>query len=62
LNASLEYAKALIRREIVTAAYGAEAGEEAFLSDDPQFRQALEVLPEAKQLAEGSRRELPRQQ
>jgi carboxyl-terminal processing protease len=62
LNASLDYAKALIRREIVTAAYGAEAGEEAFLSDDPQFRRALEVLPEARQLAGDSRREQPRQQ
>jgi carboxyl-terminal processing protease len=62
LNSNLEYARALIRREIMTAAYGAEAGEEAFLSDDPQLRRALEVLPEAKQLADNSRREQPRQQ
>jgi carboxyl-terminal processing protease len=62
LSSNLEYARALIRREIMTAAYGAEAGEEAFLSDDPQLRRALEVLPEARQLADNSRRELPRQQ
>jgi carboxyl-terminal processing protease len=62
LSSNLDYAKALLRREIMTAAYGAEAGEEAFLSDDPQLRRALEVLPEARQLAENSRHEQPRQQ
>ena len=62
LSSSLDYARALIRREIMTAAYGAEAGEETFLSDDPQLRRALEVLPEARQLAENSRHEQPRQQ
>jgi carboxyl-terminal processing protease len=62
LNSNLDYSKALIRREIIIAAYGAEAGEEAFLSDDPQLRRALEVLPEARQLAENSRREQPIQQ
>jgi carboxyl-terminal processing protease len=62
LSSSLDYARVLIRREIMTAAYGAEAGEETFLSDDPQLRRALEVLPEARQLAENSRHERPRQQ
>jgi len=62
LNSNLDYARTLIRREIMTAAYGAEAGEETFLSDDPQLRRALDVLPEARQLAENSRHEQPRQQ
>jgi carboxyl-terminal processing protease len=60
LSPNMDYARALIRREIITAAYGAEAGEESFLSDDPQLRRALEVLPEARQLAENSRHEQPR--
>jgi carboxyl-terminal processing protease len=55
-NANLDYIKSRLRSEIITAAYGAEAGEEVFLYDDVQVKKALEVLPEAKQLAENSLR------
>ncbi|HEY6331376.1 MAG TPA: S41 family peptidase, partial [Blastocatellia bacterium] len=53
-TANLDYIKARLRSELVTAAYGEEAGEEVFLYDDVQVKKALEVLPEAKQLAENS--------
>ncbi len=45
-----------IRREIMTAAFGPEAGDQVALAEDAQFRKALELLPEAKMLADNVRR------
>ena len=55
-TANLDYIKSRLRSELVTAAYGSEAGEEVFLYEDIQVKKALDVLPEAKQLAENSLR------
>ncbi len=55
LNANQDYARLWLRREILTAAYGAEAGEQTYLVEDALVRKAVEKLPEARQLAENAR-------
>ena len=45
-----------LRREIMTAAFGPEAGQQVYLSDDVQVRKAIESLPEARMLADNARR------
>jgi carboxyl-terminal processing protease len=50
------YIVTLLRREIITAAYGAEAGDQVYLPDDPQFRRAVESLDKARVLAENAAR------
>jgi carboxyl-terminal processing protease len=56
INANLSYIRAQMRREIITAAYGPEAGDQVFLSDDVQFRKAFESLDRARVLAENATR------
>ena len=56
INANLNYIRAQMRREIITAAYGPEAGDQVYLSDDVQFRKALESLDRARVLAENATR------
>jgi carboxyl-terminal processing protease len=53
---NLAYLKTLLKREIITAAYGPEAGDQAYLPEDPQFRQAVESLDKARALAENADR------
>jgi carboxyl-terminal processing protease len=60
-NGHLDYIKRDMRREIVTAAYGPEAGDMVYLLDDAQLRRAMDKLPEARQLAENSSRIRDRQ-
>ncbi|HKV40522.1 MAG TPA: S41 family peptidase [Blastocatellia bacterium] len=55
-SATQDYIRDDMQREIVTAAFGDQAGEEAYLGDDPQLKKAIEALPEALQLAENARR------
>ena len=45
-----------MRRELITAAYGPEAGEQAYLPDDAQFRKAIESLDQARMLADNASR------
>ncbi|HYP53055.1 MAG TPA: S41 family peptidase [Pyrinomonadaceae bacterium] len=52
IDADLEYVRARLRDDIATAAYGTGAGTRTLLDTDPQLLRALEVLPEAKRLAE----------
>lgn len=56
IDANLGYIRAQMRREIVTAAYGPEAGDQVYLSDDGQFKKALESLDRARALAENASR------
>ena len=56
INANLNYTRAQMRREIITAAYGPEAGDQVYLSDDVQFRKAFESLDRARVLAENANR------
>ena len=55
-NARVNYIRAQMRREIITAAYGPEAGDQVYLSDDAQFRKAFESLDRARVLAENATR------
>ncbi|HSE37789.1 MAG TPA: S41 family peptidase [Blastocatellia bacterium] len=56
IDANLNYIRAQMRREIITAAYGPEAGDQVYLSDDVQFKKALESLDRARVLAENATR------
>jgi carboxyl-terminal processing protease len=52
INSSLDYAKSRLREELATANYSSEAGLQVILESDPQVLKAIDVLPEAKKLAE----------
>ena len=56
ITANLNYIRAQMRREIITAAYGPEAGDQVYLTDDVQFRKAFESLDRARVLAENANR------
>lgn len=56
IEANLTYIRAQMRREITTAAYGPEAGDQVYLTDDVQFKKALESLDRARVLAENATR------
>jgi len=49
---NLSYIQNRIRDEVITAAYGLEAGIQIQLQADPQLLKALESYPQAKQLAD----------
>jgi carboxyl-terminal processing protease len=55
IDLNLNYIRAQMRREIITAAYGPEAGDQVYLSDDAQFKKAFESLDRARVLAENAR-------
>ncbi|MFL6228158.1 MAG: S41 family peptidase [Pyrinomonadaceae bacterium] len=52
IEAEADYARLRIREEIVTAAYGNEAGLRTILDADPQLLKALDAFPDARRLAE----------
>ncbi|HEX5708744.1 MAG TPA: S41 family peptidase [Pyrinomonadaceae bacterium] len=56
LDADLDFARMRLREDIITAAFGLEAGARVTLDTDPQALRALEVFPEARTLAENVRR------
>jgi carboxyl-terminal processing protease len=56
INSNVNYIRAQMRREITTAAYGPEAGDQVYLSDDAQFRKAFESLDRARVLADNAKR------
>src|SRR5207249_2521653 len=51
-EAEVNYVRIRLREEIITAAFGAEAGARTLLDNDPQLLRALEAFPDAKRLAE----------
>ncbi|MGH9821933.1 MAG: S41 family peptidase [Blastocatellia bacterium] len=54
-QANTDYIRSTIRKEVITAAYGEEAGEEVFLTgDDFQVKKAIDALPEARLLAKNA--------
>ena len=59
IDADLEFVKLRLREEIVTAAFGADDGQRVLLESDPQALRAVEVLPDAKRLAESVRNGTP---
>lgn len=59
IDADLDFVKLRLRQEIITAAYGADAGQRISLESDPQALRAVGVLPDAKRLAESVRNGTP---
>jgi carboxyl-terminal processing protease len=59
VEADLDFVKLRLRYEIITAAYGADAGQRVLLESDPQALRAIGVLPDAKRLAESVRNGTP---
>jgi carboxyl-terminal processing protease len=55
VDTELDFVKLRLREEIVTAAYGADAGARILLDSDPQVLRAIDALPDAKRLAESVR-------
>lgn len=55
LSEQTEYVRRRLRAELITAAYGVEAGEQFLMESDPQALQAIEELPKAKLLSERAR-------
>jgi carboxyl-terminal processing protease len=52
LEKELNFAKLRLRDELVTAAYSTETGQQVLLEQDPQVLKAIDLLPDAKKLAE----------
>jgi carboxyl-terminal processing protease len=59
IDADLDFVKLRLRQEIITAAFGADAGQRILLESDPQTLRAIGVLPDAKRLAESVRNGTP---
>jgi len=59
IDADLDFVKLRLREEIITAAFGADAGQRVLLESDPQALRAIGVLPDAKRLAESVRNGTP---
>ncbi|MDX6527743.1 MAG: carboxyl-terminal processing protease [Blastocatellia bacterium] len=59
IEADLDFVKLRLREEIITAAFGADAGQRVLLESDPQTLRAIGVLPDAKRLAESVRNGTP---
>ena len=57
LESDLDFARLRLRTEMITAAFGADAGQRHDI--DPQTLRAVGVLPEAKRLAESIRNGTP---
>ncbi|MBI1765452.1 MAG: S41 family peptidase [Acidobacteria bacterium] len=55
LGEQTEYVRRRLRAELITAAYGVEAGEQFLMESDPQALHAIEELPKAKLLNERAR-------
>jgi carboxyl-terminal processing protease len=56
LTTNVNYIRTQMLRELITAAYGPEAGDQVNLADDVQFRKAFESLDRARVLAENASR------
>ena len=59
IDAELDFVKLRLRQEIITAAFGADSGQRILLESDPQALRAINVLPDAKRLAESVRNGTP---
>ena len=55
LNRNMEYARRRIRAEVITAAYGMEAGERFLIESDDQALRAVEEIPKAQRLTDQAR-------
>ncbi|MGD9590049.1 MAG: S41 family peptidase [Pyrinomonadaceae bacterium] len=51
-NALADFARSQVREELATAMHSNEAGIQVLLETDPQVRKAVELMPEARKLAQ----------
>jgi hypothetical protein len=56
LDKARDYIARQLRFEIATAAYGTVGATQVFIADDPQVTKAVEVLPQARELAAAAQR------
>jgi carboxyl-terminal processing protease len=59
LDSELDFTRLRLRQEMITAAFGNDAGQRVLLESDPQTLRAIGVLPDAKRLAESVRNGTP---
>ena len=59
IDTDLDFVKLRLRYEMVTSAFGGDAGQRVLLDSDPQVLRAINVLPDAKRLAESIRNGTP---
>jgi carboxyl-terminal processing protease len=55
VDTELDFVRLRLRDEIITAAFGGDAGSRVLIESDPQTLRALEAFPDAKRLAESIR-------
>ena len=55
ITANLDYVRDRMREELITATYGAEAGNQFFVINDATTQRAIDALPQARQLADNRR-------
>jgi carboxyl-terminal processing protease len=55
IDGEMDFVKLRLRDEIITAAFGGDAGNRILIESDPQTLRALEAFPDAKRLAESVR-------
>ncbi|HEV2913154.1 MAG TPA: S41 family peptidase [Pyrinomonadaceae bacterium] len=55
IEGELDFVRLRLRDEIITAAFGGDAGSRVLIESDPQTLRALEAFPDAKRLAESIR-------
>ena len=61
ITANIDFIRARIREEVLTAAYGTEVGNQFFLLGDAVTQRAIDSLPAARELAENARASRDRQ-
>ncbi|HJZ81756.1 MAG TPA: hypothetical protein VKD91_15475, partial [Pyrinomonadaceae bacterium] len=59
IESELDFVRLRLRQEIITAAFGADSGQRILLESDPQALRAINVLPDARRLAESVRNGTP---
>jgi carboxyl-terminal processing protease len=55
VDTELDFVRLRVRDEIITAAYSTDVGSRVLLESDPQVLRAVDLLPDAKRLAESIR-------
>jgi carboxyl-terminal processing protease len=56
LQENLEWIRLRIKKEVITSLFGRDEGHRVAVSGDPQVQRAIELMDEAKELAEKARR------
>jgi carboxyl-terminal processing protease len=55
IDEEIDFVRLRVRDEVITAAYSTDSGSRVLLESDPQVLRAVELLPDAKRLAESIR-------